>query len=180
MKKQINVFDYAGTIMKDLSLCVLLTTKANGRVNTMSISWGSLGIEWNKAIFTTYVREERFSRELLDANGEFTVNIPMEGSDLSLIGKCGSVSGRDTDKIAVNNLTLVEGEKVSVPAIKEYPLTLECRVTYKQLQDDNAIAPEDTAKFYKPGYGGTHIAYFGEIVAAYVIAEADNANGPSD
>ena len=69
------------------------------------------------------------------------------------------------DKIAANNLTLVEGEAVSVPAIKEYPLTLECRVTYKQLQDDNAIAPEDIAKFYKPGYGGTHIAYFGEIVA---------------
>ena len=58
---------------------------------------------------------------------------------------------------------------MSVPAIKEYPLTLECRVTYKQLQDDAAIAPEDLAKFYKPGYGGTHIAYFGEIVAAYIV-----------
>ena len=79
------------------------------------------------------------------------------------------MSGRDTDKIAANNLTLVYGDLVSVPAIKEYPLTLECRVTYKQLQDDAAIAPEDLAKFYKPGYGGTHIAYFGEIVAAYIV-----------
>ena len=169
MKKQIDVFDYAGAIMKALSRGVLLTTKANGRVNTMSISWGALGIEWNKTIFTTYVRDERFTRELLDANGEFTVNIPVEGSDFSLIGECGSVSGRDLDKIAANNLTLVGGEKVSVPAIKEYPLTLECRVTYRQLQDDNAIAPADIAKFYKPGYGGTHIAYFGEIVAAYIV-----------
>ena len=169
MKKQIDVFDYSGEIMKRLAKGVLLTTKANGRVNTMSISWGALGIEWNKPIFTTYVREGRFTRELLDANGEFTVNVPMDGSDLSLIGKCGSVSGRDTDKIAANNLTLVDGDLVSVPAIKEYPLTLECRVTYKQLQDDAAIAPEDLAKFYKPGYGGTHIAYFGEIVAAYIV-----------
>ena len=169
MKRKIEVFDYAGEIMKRLAKGVLLTTKANGRVNTMSISWGALGIEWNKPIFTTYVREGRFTRELLDANDEFTVNVPMDGSDLSLIGKCGSVSGRDTDKIAANNLTLVDGDLVSVPAIKEYPLTLECRVTYKQLQDDAAIAPEDLAKFYKPGYGGTHIAYFGEIVAAYIV-----------
>ena len=169
MKKKIEVLDYAATILKAVKKGVLLTTKANGKVNTMSISWGALGIEWNKPIFTTYVREGRNTRELLDANGEFTVNVPMDGSDLSLIGKCGSVSGRDVDKIAANNLTLVEGEAVSVPAIKEYPLTLECRVTYKQLQDDNAIAPEDIAKFYKPGYGGTHIAYFGEIVAAYII-----------
>ena len=176
MKKQIEVFDYAGEIMKRLAKGVLLTTKANGKVNTMSISWGALGIEWNKPIFTTYVREGRFTRELLDANGEFTVNVPVDGSDLSLIGKCGSVSGRDTDKIAANNLTLVDGDLVSVPAIKEYPLTLECRIVYKQLQDKNAISEADKARFYpdlpSTNSGGNrdyHIAYFGEIVAAYIV-----------
>ncbi|MBQ3806933.1 MAG: flavin reductase family protein [Kiritimatiellae bacterium] len=176
MKRKIEVFDYAGEVMKRLAKGVLLTTKANGKVNTMSISWGALGIEWNKPIFTTYVREGRFTRELLDANGEFTVNVPVDGSDLSLIGKCGSVSGRDTDKIAANNLTLVDGEKVSVPAIKEYPLTLECRIVYKQLQDKNAISEADKARFYpdlpSTNSGGNrdyHIAYFGEIVAAYIV-----------
>ena len=154
-----------------------MTTKANDKVNTMSISWGTLGIEWNKPIFTTFVRTGRYTREMLDANGEFTVNIPVEGSDLSLIGKCGSVSGRDVDKVAVNSLTLVEGDKVSVPAIKEYPLTLECRVIYKQLQDENAISAEDKARFYPAGAGRDnpgcnadyHIAYVGEIVAAYIV-----------
>ena len=176
MKKPINVFDYAETIMKAVKSGVLLTTKANGKVNTMSISWGTLGIEWNKPIFTTFVRTGRFTRELLDANGEFTVNIPIDGSDRSLIGKCGSVSGRATDKIAANSLTLVEGEKVSVPAIKEYPLTLECRVVYKQLQDKTAISDEDKARFYpdlpSSNCGGNrdyHIAYYGEIVAAYIV-----------
>ena len=176
MKKQIDVFDYSGEIMKRLAKGVLLTTMANGKVNTMSISWGALGIEWNKPIFTTYVREGRFTRELLDANGEFTVNIPIEGSDRSLIGKCGSVSGRVIDKIAANHLTLVDGDVVSVPAIKEYPLTLECRVTYKQLQDKNAISEADKARFYPDlpstncaGNRDYHIAYFGEIVAAYIV-----------
>ena len=176
MKKEIKVFDYAETIMKKVQKGVLLTTKANGRVNTMAISWGTLGIEWNRTIFTTFVRTGRFTRELLDANGEFTVNVPMEGSDLSLIGKCGTISGRDADKIAANNLTLVPGEKVSVPALKEYPLTLECRVVYRQLQDEGAISPEDKAKFYpdlpSSNPGGNrdyHIAYYGEILAAYIV-----------
>ena len=176
MKQEINVFDYAETIMKGVKNGVLLTTKANGKVNTMAISWGTLGIEWNKTIFTTFVRTGRFTRDLLDANGEFTVNIPMDESDKALIGKCGSVSGRDADKIAANNLTLVDGDKVSVPGIKEYPLTLECRVVYKQLQDKDAISDEDKVRFYpdlpSTNCGGNrdyHIAYYGEIVAAYVI-----------
>ena len=114
MKKQINAFDYAEAIVKGIAKGSLLTTKAEGRVNTMAISWGTLGVEWNKQLFTTFVRVERFTREMLDKNGEFTVNIPMEGSDMSVVGKCGSVSGRDADKIADNNLTLVEGEKVSI------------------------------------------------------------------
>ena len=95
MKKKIEVFDYAATILNAVKKGVLLTTRANGKVNTMSISWGALGIEWNKPIFTTYVREGRFTRELLDANGEFTVNVPLEGCDSSLISKCGTVSGND-------------------------------------------------------------------------------------
>ena len=176
MKQEINVFDYAETIMKGVKNGVLLTTKANGKVNTMAISWGTLGIEWNKTIFTTFVRTGRFTRDLLDANGECTVNIPMDESDKALIGKGGSVSGRDADKIAANNLTLVDGDKVSVPGIKEYPLTLECRVVYKQLQDKDAISDEDKVRFYpdlpSTNCGGNrdyHIAYYGEIVAAYVI-----------
>lgn len=48
MKKEIKVFDYATEIIKNLSTGVLLTTKANNKVNSMTISWGTLGIEWGK------------------------------------------------------------------------------------------------------------------------------------
>ena len=177
MKKKINVFDYAEEILKGVSKGVLLTTKTNGKVNTMAISWGTLGIEWAKPIFTTFVRTGRFTREIVDANGEFTINIPVEGSNRALIGKCGAVSGRAVDKIAAYNLTLVEGESVSVPAIKEYPLTLECKVVYKQLQDGNALPPEVKARFYPEDVPSTncganrdlHMAYVGEIVNAYIL-----------
>ena len=111
MKQQIDVLDYTESILKGVKCGVLLTTAAEGRVNTMAISWGTLGIEWGRVIFTTFVRLGRFTREMLDKNGEFTVNIPLDGSDKSIVGKCGTCSGRAVDKIRQFNLTLVDGEK---------------------------------------------------------------------
>ena len=46
-KKKIDVLDYSSKILKALSKGVLLTVKDDEKVNTMVISWGALGIEWN-------------------------------------------------------------------------------------------------------------------------------------
>ena len=46
MKKNIDAFDYAGYICKAMKKGILLTTKAGDRVNTMTIGWGKIGIEW--------------------------------------------------------------------------------------------------------------------------------------
>ena len=117
-EKIINVLDYAEPILKSVRKGVLLTTVADGRVNTMAISWGMLGIEWGRLLFSTFVRTGRFTRELLDKNGEFTVNIPMRGSDPALVGKCGTCSGREVDKFEQFGLTAEPGEKVAVPGIR--------------------------------------------------------------
>ena len=76
MKQEINVLDYSNTILKALQTGVLLTTKADDKVNTMTISWGTLGIEWAKPIFTAFVRENRFTKHQLEKNPEFTISIP--------------------------------------------------------------------------------------------------------
>lgn len=75
MKKEINVFDYAGDIGKALPKGILLTTKHEDKVNTMTIGWGMVGIEWGKPIFIAYVRESRFTKQMLDQSGEFTINV---------------------------------------------------------------------------------------------------------
>ena len=51
-KRKINVLDYSSEILKALSKGILLTVKSDKKVNTMAISWGALGIEWNKLLFT--------------------------------------------------------------------------------------------------------------------------------
>lgn len=105
---------------------------------------------------------------MLDGNPEFTINVPVGDYDKKILGVCGSKSGRDIDKIEVAGLTLVEPEVIGVPGIKELPLTLECRVLYRQQQDDDKLCDELRKRFYTLETGD-HIAYYGEIVAAYVI-----------
>ena len=138
---------------------------------------GTLGIEWGKPIFTVFVRENRFTKHQLEKSPEFTINVPIGGFDKKILGICGTKSGHLSDKIKELNLTLESPECVSVPAIKELPLTLECRVVYKQKQDESEISEENKTKFYpqdvESSFHGAnrdfHTAYYGEIVSAYII-----------
>lgn len=177
MKKEINVFDYAKEIMKATEKGVLVTTKVDDKVNSMTISWGTLGIQWGKTIFTIFVRENRFTRQQLEKNPEFTVNIPVGEFDRKILGVCGTKSGHTNDKVNELNLSLEEPKSISVPGIKELPLTLECKVIYKQMQDKNEITeenlktcyPQDVDSSFHGANRDFHIAYYGEIVSAYII-----------
>ena len=55
MKKIINAFDYASDICNAMKKGILLTTAADGKVNTMTIGWGFIGVEWGKPIFVALV-----------------------------------------------------------------------------------------------------------------------------
>jgi flavin reductase (DIM6/NTAB) family NADH-FMN oxidoreductase RutF len=177
MKKEIAVFDNANEIMKAVKTGVLVTTKVEDKVNPMTISWGTLGIEWGKLIFTIFIRENRFTKHQLEKNPEFTVNIPIGEFNRKILGVCGTKSGRTADKISELNLSLEEPKSISVPGIKEFPLTLECKVIYKQKQDKNEITEENLKVCYPQDVDGSfhganrdfHTAYYGEIVSAYII-----------
>jgi flavin reductase (DIM6/NTAB) family NADH-FMN oxidoreductase RutF len=151
---------------------VLITAKMGDKVNPMTIGWGSIGVEWGKPLFTAYVRPCRYTHEMIEVTGEFTVNVPM-GNVKNILGFCGTKSGRDTDKVAELCLTLEDPVTISAPGIKELPLTLECRVVYKQ---DQVLAhlQDDLRDRYYPDrndLGDYHTAYYAEIVNAYMIED---------
>lgn len=172
MRQDIAVFEYADKILEGLRKGALLTTKADGKVNTMTISWGTLGIEWNKPIFTVFVRQSRYTKTLLDKSEAFTLSIPYGAYDKDILAYCGKHSGRDTDKIKTLGLHTQEGVSVDVPVIKELALILECKVIYRQMQESEAIDKQCDALFYAKqtaNEGDYHTAYYGEITAAYIL-----------
>jgi flavin reductase (DIM6/NTAB) family NADH-FMN oxidoreductase RutF len=160
---------YAAEFNKNMnSPGAFLTTEASGRADTMTIGWGSAGFFWVKPVLTVVVRYSRFTRELLEQSGYFTVSIPKEGELLEALAFCGTKSGRDTDKFAACNLTRVPGRAVAVPVIGEARTHIECRVVYKadvgRLNLDKAM----DARFYADH--NYHTLYYGEVVDFYGLS----------
>ena len=176
MKEFMDINALAQRVNEALPKGILLNTQGE-KFNAMVIGWGHLGVIWGRRTFVVYVREGRYTKPQLDKTGEFTISIPLEGPDGVINRVCGSLSGRDVDKVKEAGLTLAEPSVIRTPGILEYPITLECRVLYSQELDPAAIPEDIRQRFYPQDVDGSfpmsnrdvHTVYVGEIVDAYIL-----------
>ena len=143
---------------------MLITAGDEKKFNTMTASWGGAGVLWGKNVATCYIRPQRYTKEFVDANDTFTLSFfPAEYK--KALSLCGSVSGRDCDKVAQAGLTpyFLEGTASFVEA----SLIFICRKVYEDaMPPENFIAKENDEKWYpQKDY---HTMYIGEIVKAFV------------
>lgn len=162
--KEVAYNEHAGKALDILSKGAFLTTAHDGKVNTMTIGWGSLSYMWGKPVFVVMVRHSRYTYEIIEKSGEFTVSLPFKDMKKQL-SFCGTKSGREIDKFAAMELTTDPGQKVATPVIADCGLTYECRIVYKQTMTENALDPEYSKRWY--AQGDYHTIYYGEIVACY-------------
>lgn len=146
---------------------VFLTSAAGGRADTMTIGWGSAGFFWVRPVLTVVVRYSRYTRELIEQSGFFTVSIPKDGELLKELSVCGVKSGRDIDKFAACGLTPKPGRSVPVPVIGEARMHIECRVVYKTDMGKLNFDAEADSRFYSDH--NYHTLYFGEVVDFYEL-----------
>ena len=163
MKKEIDILKESQKVLSKLDQGILLTTKYKEKVNTMTIGWGTIGIEWGLPIFIAFVRTSRYTKKMLDQSKEFTINVPIDQDVKNIIGYCGTHSGKDHDKIKEMNLTLVPGETANVPAIKELPLTLECEELQKRYY------PQVVDSSVSGSNQDIHVMYIAHIKKAYIL-----------
>ena len=78
----------------------LMSAEKEGRVNPMTVAWATAGILWQKPVVMCAVRPERFTREFLDASDVFSLTV-FDNSCRKMLGYCGTVSGRDQDKVCL-------------------------------------------------------------------------------
>lgn len=143
-----------------------LTVKAGDKINTMTISWGNVGYEWNRPIFTVLVRKSRYTFDFMESSDNFTVSIPLTKDLKKALAVCGSKSGRDIDKFKECNLNLENSKKVSTPIIGECELHYECKIVYKQEMNPDFLSKDIIESSYADG--DYHTLYYGEIVATYM------------
>lgn len=163
--REVRYTEYANRALEIIPQGAFLTTAAGGKVNTMTIGWGSIGTVWRKPMFTVLVRESRYTFGLIDQSTEFTVSIPLSDMKKAL-ALCGTKSGRDMDKIEAAGLSTLPGQKVSVPVIAGCGLHFECKIVYKQKMDPALLDGEVDKACYPEG--DYHTLYYGEILGCYV------------
>lgn len=130
--------------------------------NTMTIAWGSFGTMWNKPFAMVVVRPGRFTYEFMEEYNSFSLCAFPEEYKKSL-NLCGTISGRDSDKIKMAQLTPQASLKITAPAFEEANLVLECKKMYYQNFDNkNFIDPSIEKLYPEKDY---HRVYFGELVS---------------
>lgn len=97
-----------------------------GRPNIITVAWAGT-VCTNPPMLSISVRPERYSYHMIEASGEFVVNLTTEAL-VRATDYCGVRSGRDVDKFAEMHLTPQPSREVSVPGIAESPVNIECKV----------------------------------------------------
>lgn len=144
-----------------------LTTKHNGKINTMTIGWGSFGFVWGIPVAEVLIRESRFSKIAADETLEFTLTFPYDDSMKTALSFCGSHSGRDVDKIAECGITLKNANTISTPVVACKGLVFECKIIAKTEMTPVNTSSEILDKWYKNG--DLHTIYYAKIEDCYEL-----------
>jgi len=144
---------------------MLITAGSKDSYNTMTASWGQIGVLWNRDVLTCYIRPNRYTYEFIEKEEYFTASF--FGSEYKkALSFCGTHSGRDTDKAVEAGLTAEEIE--SSTTFKEAELVLVCRKLYSyDIKGENFLTDDGIAeKVYNPE--PFHRAYISEITGIYI------------
>lgn len=156
---------YVQEALRVLPQGAFLTVEADGEVNTMTIGWGNIGYIWGKPSLMVMVRHSRYTYQLLEKADNFTVSFPLNGQLQEELNFCGTKSGCDYDKFASCELETIPGQQVETPLIAGCDLHYECRVKFKQIMDEDNLAPHIDEQLYPQD--DYHTLYYGEIVACH-------------
>ena len=138
---------------------MLISAGDENKYNTMTASWGGLGVLWNKNVVFAFVRPQRFTFEFLNDSDYFSCSF-FEEKYRDALSFCGKYSGRDYDKAKECNITPIFTE--DAPYFDEAKTVIVCNKLYVQQMTEDSIIDESI----KANYNGDdyHYVFVGEIV----------------
>lgn len=138
----------------------LITAGDESGCNAMTASYGHLGTVWGHPTAIVYIREQRYTKQFVDANDYFTISV-LDNSYRNALNYMGSHSGRDEDKFAAAGLTpaYIDGTAY----VAEASLVYICKKLYRApLIEEGFVDPETVERHYP--LRDFHDVYVGEII----------------
>ena len=145
---------------------MLITAGTAEKFNTMTASWGGMGVLWERKVCFMFIRPTRYTFEFVERSTHFTLSF-FDESRRTALQYCCTHSGRTTDKVKETGLTAVHD--AGLVYFREARLVLGCRKFYHQDIDpsrflDSAINTLYPQKDY-------HRMYVGEVMKCLRAAE---------
>lgn len=150
---------------------MLVTAESGGRLNSMTASWGGMGVMWGKNVAWAVIRDSRFTKTLIDGSETFSLTFFDHAKYDKILSYMGKVSGRNEDKIAKSGLTVEHCG--GIPYFAEAKAVFLCRkMCCQPLRPENFTLPWINQKWYEGE--DYHTLYFGAIEELLVSgAEAE-------
>lgn len=143
---------------------MLITAEKDGRVNTMTASWGGFGVMWGKNVAYIVLRPQRYTKEFVDNSDTFSLTF-LDNSFKTTMTYLGTKSGRDEDKIKNSKLTVLHTD--DIPYFEEASIAILCKKLYAQeYKPEFFIAQELKEKWYPDV--DYHTLYIAEITKILV------------
>ncbi len=131
----------------------LITSAHGSQRNIMAAAW-VCALDFNPAKVTVVIDRNTYTRELIEAEGTFAINLPSV-QDIEMVKQVGSISGRDladTDKFVEYGIDTFAAQAITAPLVTACVAWLECK-----------IIPE-------PHNQATYDLFIAEVVAAHADA----------
>ena len=142
---------------------MLITAGTPEHCNTMTASWGGLGVLWGADVATCYIRPQRYTYEFIEKSDYFTLSF-LEETYRKQLALCGAKSGREVDKVKECGFTVAQAQG-GAPYFEQADLVFVCRKRMVVPMDPAAMPQDVKEKWYENDY---HIMYWGEIVETLV------------
>lgn len=141
---------------------MLVSAEKDGRVNTMTASWGGLGVLWKENVAFVFIRPQRYTYEFTEGSEYMTLSF-FDGKYKNELSYLGTRSGRDEDKItnAGMHVTYVDG----LPTFEEASCAVLCRKLYSDMIKEECFIDKDMLSNYEKK--DFHRVYVVKIEAVY-------------
>jgi flavin reductase (DIM6/NTAB) family NADH-FMN oxidoreductase RutF len=145
---------------------MLITAGTIDNMNTMTASWGGLGMLWNRHVAFIFIRPQRYTYQFVEREDYFTCSFYDERFR-SMLNFCGTYSGRDCNKpLEVGISPIKVGHSI---AFSEARLIIECKkIYYQDINRENFLADFINKHYPESDY---HRMFIGEITSAWINQE---------
>lgn len=138
---------------------MLITAGNEEKANTMTASWGGLGVMYGKNVAFVVIRPQRYTKEFIDRESTFSLCF-FDKDYRKTLNYLGTVSGRTENKIEKSGLTLAYYN--GTPYFDEANYALICKKLFKQPLNLEGLLDERLVKTWYPN-GDIHTLYIAEI-----------------